>query len=74
VSAVGSNYDTVLAVWIGTRGNLKQVMCNHQNSANAGNESEFDFQAARGTTYYVELAGYQTTGGGLGSLRVYPKP
>jgi len=74
VSAVGSNYDTILAVWTGTRRHLKQVQCNHHNSLNVGNESEFDFQAAGGTTYYVELAGYQAAGGGLGSLRVYPKP
>ena len=74
VSAVGSNYDTILAVWTGTRGHLKQVKCNHHNSTNAGNESEFDFQAAGGTTYYVELAGYRTAGGGVGSVRVYPKP
>jgi hypothetical protein len=74
VSAVGTNHASILAVWQGTRGALTQVACNHQNAANGGNESELDFAAVNGQTYYVELAGYQSTGGGIGSVRIYPTP
>ena len=72
VSAVGSGYDTIVGVWTGTRGSLTQVACNHDNANNAGGESELDFGGTAGTTYYIELAGYQTTGGGVGSVTVAP--
>jgi len=73
VSAVGSDYNTIAAVWTGSRGALTQLGCNHTN-ANAGGASQLDFTASAGTTYYIELAGYHLGGGGLGSLRVYPTP
>ena len=57
-----------------TRPACPPVKCNHHNTHNAGGESELDFSATAGKTYYVELAGYQSTGGGRGSVRVYPKP
>jgi hypothetical protein len=71
-SAVGSGYDTILAVWTGTQGSLTQVACNHDNANNAGGESELDFGASAGTTYYVELAGFQSAGGGIGSVTLVP--
>jgi hypothetical protein len=74
VSAVGSNHDTIVAVWTGTRGNLTQVACNRDNAANAGSESELDFSATAATTYYIEAAGYQSTGGGITAVSVYPAP
>ena len=74
VSGVGSDYDTILAVWQGTRGQLTQVGCNHQSTINTANKSELDFSATAGTTYYIELAGYQAAGGGVGSVRVFPTP
>jgi hypothetical protein len=73
VSAVGSDYNTIAAVWTGTRGALTQIGCNHTNTG-AGGASQLDFNATAGTTYYVELAGYHSVGGGVGSVRVYPKP
>ena len=39
-----------------------------------GGESELDFSATSGTTYYIELAGYQSTGGGVGSVLLYTAP
>jgi hypothetical protein len=74
VSAVGSGYDTIVAVWTGTRGALTQVACNHDNANNAAGESELDFGATAGVTYHIELSGYQATGGGTGAVRVYPAP
>ena len=60
-------------MWTGSRGALTQVACNHTNT-NAGGASQLDFTASAGATYYVELAGYRLSGGGLGSVRVYPTP
>ncbi len=74
VSAVGSGYGTIVAVWTGTRGSLTQAACNHLNTNNAGSESELDVGLTGGTTYYFELAGYQTTAGGVGAIRIYPSP
>jgi 5-hydroxyisourate hydrolase-like protein (transthyretin family) len=54
----GSNYDTVLGIWEGTRGSLSSLSCNDtalgtQSQTTAG-------PLAGGVTYYVEVAGYDS--------------
>jgi hypothetical protein len=67
---IGTDYDTYIAVWTGTRGNLDLEACNDETSSGF---SELSFVAAAGTTYYIEIAqfndGLGTTDNIGGSLR-----
>ena len=64
----GSNYDTVLAVWRGTRGALTQVACDDDGGANL--TSVANFNVTGGTIYYVEVTSYAATVGGNLQLHV----
>ena len=59
--AIGTDYDTYIAVWTGTRGNLNLVACNDET---ASGFSELSFVASAGTTYYIEIAQFND---GLGT-------
>ena len=61
-NTTGSNYDTVLAVWQGTRGSLSNVACNDNNGT--AKTSSLSANLIGGTTYYIEVAGH-TAGGAL---------
>jgi hypothetical protein len=50
----GSNYDTTLSVYTGSRGALTQVACN--DDANGTLQSRVRFDASAGTTYYFMAA------------------
>ena len=50
-----SDFDTVLAAYTGTQGDLTEVACNDQAGSN---QSEIIFEAAAGTTYYIMAAGF----------------
>ncbi|MDR3577950.1 MAG: hypothetical protein P4L50_29140 [Anaerolineaceae bacterium] len=81
LDTIGSNYDTVLAVWTGKRGKLSLVACNDNRSTiPIDRTSELTMNASKGITYYVEILGYSvnpyttstslstqttTTGGGV---------
>ncbi|NOZ29611.1 MAG: VCBS repeat-containing protein [Chloroflexi bacterium] len=52
----GSDYDTVLAVWTGTRGALTNVACD--DDSGTGLLSRTAFWVTSGTTYYIEVADY----------------
>ncbi len=60
VNTTGSNYDTVLAVWQGSRGALSSVACNDNYSTYK--TSLVNANVIAGRTYYIEVAG--KTGGG----------
>lgn len=64
IDTFGSNYDTTLSAWTGTRGNLTQVACNDDF---ASLQSRIAFTADAGVTYYL-MAGTFPIGGGGGSL------
>lgn len=51
-----STYDTVLAVYRGRLGSLISVKCDKDNGV--GFQSQLDFAAHPGETYYIEVAGY----------------
>jgi hypothetical protein len=57
VNTVGSNYDTVLGVWTGSRGSLTSVACN-DDGPGTGSQSQVQFIPTAGTTYYIEVASY----------------
>ena len=61
-NTTGSNYDTVLAVWRGSRGSLISVACNDNNGT--AKTSAVNASLIAGTAYYVEVVG-RTTGGTL---------
>ena len=54
IDTLGSNYDTFIAVWTGTRGNLSLVACNDDTVA--GLQSDLFFIGSPGTTYHIEVA------------------
>ncbi len=55
VNTYGSSFDTVLAIWTGSRGALQSVACNDDDS---GWQSAVEAPVLAGTTYYIEVAGY----------------
>jgi glucose/arabinose dehydrogenase len=67
----GSSYDTVLAVWKGSPGQLSLVGCNN-NDGSGAKSSKVDFKTLTGTTYFLEAMSRATTPGG--SLRIQLKP
>lgn len=52
----GSNYDTTLAVYTGTRGSLIQIACNDDSSGTV--QSRVRFNAVAGTTYYFQASSF----------------
>lgn len=58
----GSNYDTILSVWSGTRGALSEVACNDDAGALT---SALFFDASAGETYYFMASSYGGRGGNL---------
>lgn len=64
----GSDYDTVLAIFTGTRGHLNWIACNDDTAGTRQSEVAFDVEA--GQTYYIEAASYGSSTSG-GALSVY---
>jgi hypothetical protein len=55
VDSEGSDYDTMVAVWTGTRGNLNPITCN-DDVGGGPLWSSVDFPVQAGTIYYIEAA------------------
>lgn len=66
VTTLGSNYDTTLGVYTGTRGALVEVGCN--DDAFGTRQSGLRFEAAAGETYHVMVGSLAT--GDKGTLKV----
>lgn len=63
VDTIGSNFDTVLAVWTGsTPASLTSVACNDDISYPSNVQSRVQASVTAGQVYYIEAAGY--SGGG----------
>jgi len=60
---LGSDYDTLLSVWKGTRHPLTEVACNDDN----GNQiqSLLSLSMKKGTTYYINVSGFRGLSGNL---------
>ena len=56
----GSNYDTVVSVYTGVRGDLTQVICNDDSNGTA--QSRVRFDAIAGTTYYFMASSFSYYG------------
>jgi hypothetical protein len=57
----GSDYDTTLSAYTGTRGSLNQVACNDDSG---GLQSRIQFGASAGTTYWLMAAAFDGAPGG----------
>lgn len=66
VGTFGSDYDTTLCVYMGTPGPTTQIT---RNDDTGGAQSQVDFEAIEGSTYFI-LAGAYSGGGGNLALRV----
>ncbi|HSV85381.1 MAG TPA: C1 family peptidase [Levilinea sp.] len=64
LTTAGSNYDTVMGVWTGTRGLLTRVRWN-DNAATDVTTSRISFAASPNTTYYINVASRRTIGKNL---------
>jgi len=62
-NTLGSNYDTTLGVYTGTRGALNQIGCD--DDSNATLQSTVRFDAVAGVTYYFEVSSFSLTTGNL---------
>ncbi len=65
VNTIGSNYDTVLALWRGARGSLANVACNDDITAGTVLVSSLQAEVLGGVTYYIEVANYKSSGAGV---------
>jgi hypothetical protein len=73
VDTFGSNYDTTLSAWTGSRGSLTRVACNDDYG---GLQSRIRFTAQAGVTYYLMVGSFPGTTGGHLELhgRALPPP
>ena len=74
----GSNYNTVMTVWTGSRGSLSAVACN-DNASGATSQSALTVNLSAGITYYIEIIQFRYTayaptpvGGGMLNFHVIP--
>jgi hypothetical protein len=65
LDTIPTEYDTFIAVWTGTRGNLTFVACNDETFEGF---AELSFIAQAGTTYYIEVAQYNDGTGGTSNI------
>lgn len=72
VNTLGSNYDTALAVFTGTRGALTQIGCNEDAGGTVNSRVRFD--AVAGTTYYVMASSLYPTSNASLVFNVQPAP
>jgi hypothetical protein len=61
LNTANSSYDTFIAVWTGTRGNLNLVACNDETFEGF---AELSFIGTAGTTYFIEVAQFNDGTGG----------
>ena len=57
IDTIGSNYDTLVAVWQGDPNNLTLVACN-DDIAIYNIQSKLEFYAHAGATYFIEVIGF----------------
>ncbi len=67
ISATGSGFDLEMAITSGTCGNLSNISC--QDSAVSAAET-YTFIATAGTTYYIYIAHYSTSGTTTGAFTI----
>ena len=61
VDTEGTGFNTVVAIYTGTRGSLTQVACNDDQAGTLDQTSWVDFNAVSGTTYYIMIGSFGST-------------
>ena len=69
-----ASYDTKIAVYVGTCGELTLVGCNDDFPGCTGFTSQVGFAAVNGTEYFIRIGGWSTTDAGAGSIVVTGSP
>ncbi len=64
INTTGSEYDTILGVWQGSRGALSSIACN-DDVAPGQTQSQVNLNVTSGQVYYIEAAGYYSYASGL---------
>jgi len=72
VNTFGSEFDTTLSVYTGSRGALTQIGCN--DNSGGGQQSRVRFDAVGGVTYWIMAGSYFYQSGGHLMLNVVPAP
>jgi len=72
INTFGSDYDTTLSVYSGTRGSLSSIACN--DNAGRSNQSRVRFNAVAGTTYWIMASSYYGMPGGQLVLNALQAP
>jgi hypothetical protein len=68
VDTQDSDYDTVIAIWTGSAGNLSEVFCN--NDSFSTTQSWLETALTHSTAYYIEVMDFGGPGGGNLNLNV----
>ena len=63
VDTIGSNYDTLLAVWKYSAGTLTLIACNDDDDQFIAGASKTGFFAQSGSAYYIEIIQYTSPAG-----------
>ena len=63
LDTIGSDFDTVLAVYTGGAVNSLTAVASNDDASNASRASQVSFAAAAGTTYRIAVDGYRTQSG-----------
>jgi hypothetical protein len=72
ITTAGSNFDTILATYIGsTLGNLRKIASNDDSAGNSNGAVEF--QAIKGNVYYIAVDGHDLSGGHV-ALQITQSP
>jgi C1A family cysteine protease len=72
IDTFGSNYDTVLSAYTGACGSFTSVGCNDESSG--GHQSKITLNVTAGTTYYLMVSSYTSSGGTLQFNLTGPAP
>jgi C1A family cysteine protease len=73
VNTIGSDYDTILGVWQGSRGSLTSLACN-DDIASGQLQSQLNFNAVAGELYLIEAASYSSATSGNLKISVNLSP
>jgi probable HAF family extracellular repeat protein len=71
LTTIGSDFDTVLAVYTGTALTNLSIVATNDNDPSGGNTSAVDFVASPGTTYHIAVDG---SGGATGNIILNTTP
>jgi hypothetical protein len=69
LDTIGSNYDTLLGIWQGSRGSLASIACNDDGGGNYASKLQ-SISISSGQTYIIEVASYGSISSGLLSLNL----